>query len=80
MTDVETLKRYFERALALAHAAVEEPTAERIADARALGSDVLRLATRAYPATLADGHELVAHASRLRTLMALMTDDASMSA
>lgn len=80
MTDVETLKRYFERALALAHAAVDQPTAQRIEDARAIGSDVLRLASRAHPATLTDGHELLAHASRLRSLLALMTDDASMTA
>ena len=80
MTNVDTLKRYFERALALAHAAVDEPTAQRVADARAIGDDALRLAARAHPATLSEGHELVAHAMRLRTLLRMMTDDASMSA
>ncbi|HWE30902.1 MAG TPA: hypothetical protein VHB97_23000 [Polyangia bacterium] len=82
MTDVNTLKRYFERALALAHAAVDEPTAERVADARAIGYEVLLLASRARPAaaTLTDGRELFEHASQLRTLLALLTNDASMSA
>lgn len=80
MTDVETLKRYFERALALAHAAVDQPSTQRIAEARAIGAEVLRVAARARGATLADGHELVARASRLRALLDLLADDASMSA
>ena len=74
MTDVETLRRYFERALALAHAAVDEPTAERIADAQAIGAEVLLMAARGRPAaaTLTDGHVLFAHASRLRALLSLL--------
>ncbi len=74
MTDVEMLRRYFERALALAHAAIEEPTAQRVAEAQAIGDDVLELAARGRPAaaTLADGHMLFAHASRLRALLALL--------
>ena len=74
MTDVEMLRRYFERALALAHAALDEPTAERIADAYAIGTDVLALAARGRPAaaTLAEGHMLFAHASRLRALLDLL--------
>lgn len=76
MTDVETLKRSFERALALAHAAVDEPTVEHIADAQELGREVLLLAARRRPAatTLADGHMLLAHASRLRALLALVDE------
>lgn len=76
MTDVMTLKRYFERALALAHAAVDEPTAERIADAQAVGTEVLDLAARGRPAaaTLTDGHVLYAHASRLRALLAMLDE------
>jgi hypothetical protein len=76
MTDVETLRRYFERALALAHAAVDEPTAERIADAQAIGVEVLQLAARGRPAaaTLTDGHILFAHASRLRALLTMLDD------
>jgi hypothetical protein len=82
MIDVDTLKRYFERALALAHAAVDAPTAERVADARAVGDEVLLLAARCRPAaaTLTDGHDLFAHAARLRSLLALLSNDASMSA
>ena len=82
MTDVDTLRRYFERALALAHAAVEEPTPERIADAQAIGSEVLLLAARGRPAatTLTDGHILFAHASRLRALLALLDEQAPPSA
>jgi hypothetical protein len=76
MNDVETLRRYFERALALAHAAVDEPTAERIADAQAIGTEVLLLAARGRPAatTLTDGHTLFAHASRLRALLTLLDE------
>lgn len=76
MTDVETLRRYFERALALAHAAVDDPTAERVADAQAVGNEVLELAARGRPAaaTLTDGHVLFAHASRLRALLALLDE------
>ena len=78
MTDVETLRCYFERALALAHAAVEEPTPDRIADAQAIGHEVLLLAARGRPAatTLTDGHILFAHASRLRALLALLDEQA----
>jgi hypothetical protein len=77
MTDVETLKRYFERALALAHAAVDEPTPDRIADAVAVGEEVLTLAARGRPAasTLTDGHELFAHATRLRALLAMLDEE-----
>jgi hypothetical protein len=76
MTDVKTLKRYFERALALAHAAVDEPTPDRIADAVAVGEEVLTLAARGRPAasTLTDGHDLFAHATRLRALLALLDE------
>ncbi len=76
MNDVETLRRYFERALALAHAAVDDPTAERIADAQAIGAEVLLLAARGRPAatTLTDGHILFAHASRLRALLAMLDE------
>ena len=74
MTDVDTLRRYFERALALAHAAVDDPTPERIADAQAVGTEVLELAARGRPAaaTLTDGHVLFAHASRLRALLSML--------
>jgi len=77
MTDVKTLKRYFERALALAHAAVDEPTPDRIADAVAVGEEVLTLAARGRPAasTLTDGHELFAHATRLRALLTLLDEE-----
>jgi len=76
MTDVNTLRRYFERALALAHAAVDDPTPDRIADAQAIGAEVLLLAARGRPAaaTLTDGHLLFAHASRLRALLALLDE------
>ena len=76
MTDVNTLRRYFERALALAHAAVDDPTPERIADAQAIGAEVLLLAARGRPAaaTLTDGHLLFAHASRLRALLTMLDE------
>jgi hypothetical protein len=76
MTDVNTLRRYFERALALAHAAVDDPTPDRIADAQAIGAEVLLLAARGRPAaaTLTDGHLLFAHASRLRALLTMLDE------
>ena len=72
--DVEGLRRYLERALALAHAALDEPTADRIVEAHSIGADALALAARRRPAptTLADGHVLFAHASRLRALLAAL--------
>ncbi len=71
MTDVETLKRYLQRALALAHAALEDPTARRVEEARAFADDVLTLTARCRhtAATLADGHALVGLAHRLRTVL-----------
>jgi hypothetical protein len=74
MTDVDTLRRYFERALALAHAALDDPSADRVAAAYATGADALALAARHRPAatTLADGHTLLTHASRLRALLELL--------
>jgi hypothetical protein len=74
MTDTETLKRYLRRALAVAHAALDDPDPRRAEEARALADDVLSLTARARPAaaTLADGHELVALAGRLRTVMAAL--------
>ena len=72
--DMEMLRRYLERALALAHAALDEPTPARIAEAHDIGRDALALVTHRKPAatTLADGHILYAHASRLRGLLAVL--------
>ncbi len=72
--DVEMLRRYLERALALAHAALDEPTPVRIAEAPDLGRDALAWVANRRPAaaTLADGHLLYAHASRLRGLLAVL--------
>ena len=74
MNDVEALRRYLERALALAHAALEEPTPARITEAQAIARDALALVARGRPAatTLADGHILYARASRLRALLAVL--------
>jgi len=74
MTSTETLRRYLERALALAHAAVDDPTPEHVADAQAIGDEVLLLAARGRPAaaTLTDGHELFALTSRLRKLLSML--------
>ncbi len=74
MTDVETLKKYLQRALAVAHAALDDAEPDRLEDARALADYVLSLTARARPAaaTLADGHELFALTSRLRTVVAAL--------
>lgn len=76
MTDVETLKRHLRRALAVAHAALDDLDPTRMLDARTFADGVLALTARARPAatTLADGHELVALAHRLRTLVAAIDD------
>ncbi|MCU1280630.1 MAG: hypothetical protein JWM53_4176 [bacterium] len=80
--DVEMLRRYLERALALAHAALDEPTPARIADAHATGQDALALVANRRPAatTLADGHVLYAHASRLRGLLAVLPSTSAVAA
>jgi hypothetical protein len=72
MTDAETLKRHLRRALAVAHAALDDPDPRRADEARALADDVLELTARTRPAatTLADGHELVALKSKLRAVLA----------
>jgi hypothetical protein len=72
--DVDMVRRYLERALALAHAALDEPTPARIAEAHATGQDALALVAQRRPAatTLEDGHVLYAHASRLRGLLAVL--------
>jgi hypothetical protein len=77
--DVDMLRRYLERALALAHAALDEPTADRLAEAHAVGHDALALTASRRPAatTLADGHILYAHASRLRGLLAVLPSAAT---
>ena len=69
MTDVETLKRYLQRALALAHAALDDLEPERVAEAQTIAHNVLSLLPKVRPATLADGHVLVGLANRLRTVL-----------
>ncbi|MGZ3406828.1 MAG: hypothetical protein ACXVAN_10330 [Polyangia bacterium] len=72
------MRRYLERALAIAHAALDEPTPHRVADAHATGHDALALAAgrRPGPTTLADGHILYALASQLRGLLAVLPSPA----
>ena len=72
--DFEEIRRYLERALAIAHAALDEPTADSIADAHATGHDALALvgSRRARATTLAEGHVLYALASQLRGLLAVL--------
>jgi hypothetical protein len=72
--DFDDVRRYLERALAIAHAALDEPTAESLADAHATGHDALALISSRRPAatTLAEGHVLYALASQLRGLLAVL--------
>jgi hypothetical protein len=72
--ELDNLRRYLERALAIAHAALDEPTPDRVADAHATGHDALALAASRRPGakTLADGHILYALASQLRGLLAVL--------
>jgi hypothetical protein len=81
MTDVETMKGWLRRALAHAHAALDDRDPERVEEARALAADVLSLVGRKPPtATLADGYALVALAGRLRQVMdALERSDAALA-
>ena len=71
MTDVDTLKRYLRRALAVAHAALDDGDLARSDEARALADDVLALSARPRPAaaTLSDGAELYALVERLRAVV-----------
>jgi hypothetical protein len=79
MSDVRTLHRCLERALALAHAAVEEPTDGRVADARSIAQDVLWFAHRCKPpaATLEEGHALLHLVHNLRAVLQVLERDQS---
>src|SRR5690242_6882361 len=71
MTDVENLKRHLRRALAVAHAALDDGDPNRADEARALADDVLAVTARPRPAaaTLSDGAELYALVERLRAVV-----------
>jgi hypothetical protein len=80
--DVDMLRRYLERALALVHAALDEPTPALVAEAHDIGRNALALVANRRPAaaTLADGHILYARASRLRGLLAVLPTAATIPA
>jgi len=72
MSETESIKHFLERTLALAHAALEEPTAERVASARRHAAEVfprLRRIDR-YGMTLSEARQLAELITELRTVIA----------
>jgi len=74
MTEAEALRRSVEKALALAHAALDEPTVYRILEAKSYAHEVLPQLTRWKPPafTLADAKRMVALVGQLRAVLDLL--------
>jgi hypothetical protein len=72
MTVTESMKSYLERTLALAHAALEEPTAERVSRARRYAADVFPRLRRMehYAMTLGEARQLAELITQLRSVIA----------
>ena len=72
MTETESMKNFLERSLALAHAALDEPTPERVASARRYAAEVfprLRRIER-YAMTLGEARQLAELIAQLRAVIA----------
>jgi len=72
MTETESMRNFLERTLALAHAALDEPTPERVASARRFAAEVfprLRRIER-YAMTLGEARQLAELITELRAVIA----------
>ncbi len=71
MTEAQDLQKLVERALAFAHAAVDEPTTPRILEARTLANRLLPRLGRVKPPafTLGEASRIVALVSQLRAVL-----------
>jgi hypothetical protein len=72
MTETQSMKNFLERTLALAHAALEEPTAERVASARRHAAEVFPRLRRIekYAMTLGEARQLAELITELRSVIA----------
>jgi len=71
MNDSQSLRGFLERTLALAHAALEEPTSERIAKARRQAAEVFPRMRRLEhgPLTMTEARLLIELVTELRTVI-----------
>ena len=74
MTDAQSLRKSVEKALAFAHAAVDDPTTYRILEAKSYAEEVLpRLGKLKPPAfTLAEAKGMVALVGQLRAVLSVL--------
>jgi hypothetical protein len=74
MTDAQSLRRSLEKALALGHAALEEPSTYRILEAQSYAEEVMpRLGRLRPPAfTLAEAQRTIALIGQLRAVLQLL--------
>jgi hypothetical protein len=71
MDDSGSLQRFLERALAFAHAALEDATVDNLENARAYADEVLPKLDRLkkYEFTLAEARQIVLLVTQLRTVL-----------
>jgi hypothetical protein len=81
MREFERVQQLLERALAFAHAALEEPTAERVGIARRCARELMPEMTRARrrAMTLGEAQRLLARMGQLRAVLAALDGGASMA-
>jgi hypothetical protein len=74
MTDAESLRKSVEKALAFAHAAVDEPTAYRILEAKSYAEEVLPRIGRLRPPTftLSQARRMMALIGQLRAILKVL--------
>jgi hypothetical protein len=74
MTDAQSLRKSVEKALAFAHAAVDDPTTYRILEAKSYAEEVLPRLGRMKPAafTLAEARRMVALVGQLRAVLSVL--------
>lgn len=74
MTTLKPLPHLLEKALAFAHAAVDDESGDRVGEARRFATEALGYVERIKPAsfTLAEARHVFELASHLRTMLALL--------
>jgi hypothetical protein len=74
MKNVQAVQRQIERALAFAHAALDETTAHRVAQARVYVAEVLPqlAAVKSTALALGEARQLFEHVSQLRAVMKVL--------
>jgi hypothetical protein len=74
MSSPDSIQRVVQKALAFAHAALDETTPHRVAAARRYAAEVLPCIERLRPSafTMSDGGELIALVGQLRALLQVL--------